>query len=77
MLKIIIVLLLLGVLASLASGLVFLFRDADRTDSRRTLHALGVRVTLATALLGCVAWGFYTGELTLGAGAPWHGASAP
>lgn len=75
MLKFIIVVLLIGIVASLASGLVFLFRDAERTDSRRTLHSLGVRVTLAAALLACVFYGFYTGELRLGANAPWHPAT--
>ncbi len=73
MLKIIIAVLLLGVLASLVSGLVFLFKDTDRPESRRTLHALGVRVTLAAALLLTMAYGFYTGELTIGKSAPWHG----
>ncbi|MFM8356836.1 MAG: DUF2909 family protein, partial [Gammaproteobacteria bacterium] len=47
MLKVIIVLLLLGVVASLFSGLVFLFKDSDRADSKRTLYALGVRISLA------------------------------
>ena len=65
--------LLIGVIISLFSGLVFLFKDADRTDSRRTLHALGVRVTLAAALLGTMFYGFYTGQLRLGTNAPWHG----
>ena len=72
MIKFLIVILLIGVLASLFSGLVFLFKDADKQNSRRTLHALGVRITLAAALLLTVFYGFYTGELKLGANAPWH-----
>lgn len=74
MLKVIIVLLLLGVVASLTSGLVFLFKDTGRPDSKRTLYALGVRITLATLLLATIAYGFYTGELRMGVNAPWHNA---
>ena len=74
-LKIIIVILLIGVVASLMSGLFFLFKDSDRPESRRTLHALGVRVTLAAALLGTIFYGLYTGQLRLGTNAPWHGAT--
>ena len=73
MLKIIIVVLLIGVVASLISGLAFLFKDTDAPESRRTLHALGVRITLAGALMLTVGYGLYTGELRLGA--PWHGAT--
>ena len=73
MLKVIIVVLLIGVLISLFSGLVFLFKDTDTEDSKRTWYALGVRVTLATALLLTISYGFYTGELRMGANAPWHG----
>lgn len=73
MLKIIIVLLLLGVVASLFSGLVFLFKDSDRADSKRTLYALGIRISLAGALLITVLYGFYSGQLRLGTNAPWHG----
>ncbi len=75
MLKAVIVVLLIGVIISLFSGLVFLFKDAERPDSRRTLRALGVRVTLAAALLGTMFYGFYTGELRLGTNAPWHGSA--
>lgn len=71
-LKIVIVVLLAGVVLSLFSGLVFLFKDSDRQDSRRTLYALGVRITLAAALLLTVFYGFYTGQLRMGTNAPWH-----
>lgn len=72
LLKTIILLLLLGVVLSLFSGLVFLFKDSDRHDSRRTLYALGVRISLAAALLLTVLYGFYTGQLRIGESAPWH-----
>ena len=75
MLKVIIVVLLIGVLISLFSGLVFLFKDSGRTDSKRTLYALGIRITLATALMGTVFYGVYTGELRMGVHAPWHEAN--
>ncbi|MBT7332908.1 MAG: twin transmembrane helix small protein [Gammaproteobacteria bacterium] len=72
MLKVLIVVLLLGVIVSLFSGLVFLFKDTDKNDSKRTLNALGVRVTLATALVLTIGYGLYTGELRMGTNAPWH-----
>ena len=74
-LKVLIVFLLIGVVVSLFSGLVFLFKDTDREDSKRTLYALGVRVTFATALLITIFYGFYTGQLRMGVNAPWHQAS--
>ncbi|MEZ5594881.1 MAG: DUF2909 domain-containing protein [Pseudomonadales bacterium] len=72
MLKVIILVLFAGVVVSLFSGLAFLFKDTERPESRRTLHALGVRITLAIALLATIAYGLYTGELGVGAKAPWH-----
>jgi len=72
LLKVIIIVLLLGVIASLFSGLVFLFKDSDRSDSKRTLYALGVRISLAAMLLATIFYGFYTGKLRLGTNAPWH-----
>jgi protein-S-isoprenylcysteine O-methyltransferase Ste14 len=71
-LKVVIVLLLIGVVASIFSGLVFLFKDSDKRDSKRTLYALGIRISLAAALLTAVLYGFYTGELRMGTNAPWH-----
>lgn len=72
MLKAVILVLLIGVVLSLFSGLVFLFKDSDRQDSRRTLYALGIRITLAAALLLTVFYGLYTGQLRMGTNAPWH-----
>ena len=70
-LKAIIVVLLLGVVASLFTGLGFLFKDSGRNDSKRLLYALGVRISLAATLLLVVFYGLQTGQLTLHA--PWHG----
>lgn len=67
-LKIIIVLLFIGVVASLSSGLVFLLKDIG-LQSKRTLYALGIRITLAALLLLSVFYGLYTGQL--GSSAPW------
>ncbi|MFT6300761.1 MAG: hypothetical protein ACJA2R_000778, partial [Saprospiraceae bacterium] len=50
MLKVIIVLLFIGVIVSLSSALVFLMKDLGNTR-KRTLYALGVRISLAVALL--------------------------
>ena len=71
-LKALIVILLIGVLVSLFTGLTFLFKDTGREDSKRTWYALGVRVSLATALVLTISYGLYTGELKMGSNAPWH-----
>lgn len=68
MLKVIIVILLIAIILSLGSGAVFFF--TDQGEGRRTLHALGVRVTLAVLLVLCLTYGVLSGELTLNA--PWH-----
>ena len=74
-LKALILLLLVCVILSLFSGLFFLFKDTDRTDSKRTWYALGVRIFFATALLVTIFYGFYTGQLRIGTSAPWHSAT--
>ena len=76
MLKVIIVILLICVILSLMSGLVFLFKDTGKPNSRRLWYALGVRITFATLRLMTIGYGFYTGELRMGLNAPWHEASA-
>lgn len=68
LLKIIIVVLFLAVVASLFSGAVFFFKDQGTT--KRTLYALGVRITLAALLMIAVVYGIMTGQL--GLNAPWH-----
>ena len=69
-LKIIIVLLFLAIVASLSSGLLFLLKDMG-SQSKRTLYALGIRITLAALLLISIFYGIYTGQL--GSRAPWDG----
>jgi ABC-type sulfate transport system permease component len=68
LLRTIIVLLLIAMIASLASGAVFFFKDQG--ESKRTLHALGVRIGLAVLLIICITYGVLSGEL--GLNAPWH-----
>lgn len=67
-LKLIIVILFIGVVASLSSGLVFLLKDIE-SPTKRTVYALGVRITLAALLLSTIFYGLYTGQL--GSQAPW------
>lgn len=67
-LKVLIVMLFIGLVASLSAGLVFLLNDVG-SPRRRTLYALGVRVALATALVLSIAWGFWSGRLN--STAPW------
>jgi len=71
LLKIMIVLLLLGLIASLGSGFYYLLVDQGDKTKRRTLHSLGVRVSLAAALLAVVIYGVATGQL--GHNTPWDG----
>ncbi len=68
-LKIIIVILFLAVLGSLSSGLIFLLKDMGASDKKRTLYALGIRISLAALLLLSILYGVYSGLLT--STAPW------
>lgn len=63
MLKVLIVVLLLAVIASLFSSLTFLIRDESRKS--RTVNALIVRVVLSVLLLVVIAISIWTGELQL------------
>jgi hypothetical protein len=67
-LKITIVLLFLAILASLSSAFLYLLKDVG-SQSKRTVYALGIRVTLAGLLLACIGYGLYSGQL--GSTAPW------
>lgn len=67
-LKVLIVVLFVCLLLSLTTGLVFLLRDVG-SSRRRTMYALGVRVTIASALLLTIGWGFWSGRLN--STAPW------
>lgn len=68
MLKIIIVVLALANILCLGSGAVFFFKDQG--EGKRTLYALGLRVTLALLLIATLVYGVMTGQL--GLNAPWH-----
>jgi len=67
MLKIVIVLLLVGILISLACGFVFFYQDKGR--SKRVMYALGIRIALAVTLMACILFGLVTGQLSMQA--PW------
>ncbi|MBV4461060.1 MULTISPECIES: twin transmembrane helix small protein [Pseudomonas] len=67
MLKAAIVLMLIATVISLFSGLFFLVKDDS--GSNRLVIALSVRVTLAAATVGLIAWGFWSGQLV--SHAPW------
>lgn len=69
-LKVLILVLIIAMVLSLSSALVFLLKDFGN-ERRRTLYALGVRVTIAVLLLICLTYGFATGILTNAA--PWTG----
>lgn len=63
MLKVLIVVLLLAVIASLFSSLSFLIRDESRRS--RTVNALIVRVVLSVLLLAVIGFAIWSGELQL------------
>lgn len=67
MLKAIIIILLVALIISLFSGLIFFVKDQGTT--RRTVHSLGVRLFFAVLLMGVVIYGLYTGKLD--STAPW------
>ena len=63
MLKTLIVLLMIALVASLASGLVFLMSDQGNPDKKRLFASLGVRLGLGACLLLVIVYGVITGEL--------------
>ena len=69
MLKTLIVLLMIALVASLASGPVFLMSDQDNPDKKRLFNALGVRLALGACLLLVMRYGVMTGQL--GQQNPW------
>lgn len=69
-LKPVIVIMFILLVISLGSGFVFLMKDQGKT--KRTLHSLGVRVTLAAILMGLIGYGVLTGSLA--SKAPWSAA---
>jgi uncharacterized protein YneF (UPF0154 family) len=77
LLKFFIVVLVLALLVSLASGFYFLMADQGDKNKRRTFHSLGVRVSLAVCLMLLIIYGIASGQLI--SRAPWEqsaGASA-
>jgi succinate dehydrogenase/fumarate reductase cytochrome b subunit len=69
-LKLLILILIALMTISLFNGLYVLFQDQGAPESRRTFHRLVIRACLATALLGTMVYGFYTGKLQ--SSAPWN-----
>ncbi len=63
MLKILIILLMICLVASLGSGFYFLMKDQGDRNSRRTLHSLGVRLGLALGLALLIVYGVASGQL--------------
>ncbi|HDZ58244.1 MAG TPA: twin transmembrane helix small protein [Pseudomonas xinjiangensis] len=66
-LKLAILVLLAALVTSLFSGLFFLMKDTG--SSNRLVHALTVRIALTVALMGLIAFGFWSGQL--GWNTPW------
>lgn len=66
-LKTAIIIVFVALLLSLGSGLVFLFKD--KGEGKRTMYALGIRVTLAATLLVLITYGVLSGQLH--SQAPW------
>ncbi|QFU74187.1 DUF2909 domain-containing protein [Halioglobus maricola] len=75
MFKIVIVILLVALVASLGSGFYYLMLDQGDKNKKRTFHSLGVRLGLAIALLAVITYGIATGQL--GHGTPWDPGPGP
>lgn len=58
-LKIVVVVLLVGILISLGSGLIFLLKD--KGDSKRTVKALTVRIALSLIVFALLMLGYLAG----------------
>jgi hypothetical protein len=70
LLKFLIVVLLLALLASLATGFYFLMTDQGDTTKRRLFHSLGVRISIAITLMLLIVYGVSSGKLH--SKAPWE-----
>ena len=68
-LKVVIILLFLGILATLSGAFYTLLQDQGN-KSKRTVHLLAIRVALAALLIILVTWGVWSG--TLGLSSPWY-----
>ena len=69
MLKTVIIILVVLVIISLFSSLVFLFLDRGNPKKKRIMYGLGFRVTLGAIILILITYGIFTGQL--GNNAPW------
>ncbi len=65
MFNLLIVIVMLAILISLGSGLVFLVLDRGKTE--RTVISLSVRVALSILLLALLGWGFWSRFIVPGA----------
>ena len=63
MLKALIILLMIALVVSLGSGLVFLLSDQGNTEKRRLFNSLGIRLGLGFSLLSVILYGVMTGQL--------------
>jgi len=63
MLKALIILLMIALVVSLASGLIFLLSDQGSTEKRRLFNSLGIRLGLGFSLLCVILYGVMTGQL--------------
>ena len=63
MLKTLSVLLMIALVASPASGMVFLMSDRGNPDKKRLFTSLGVRLGLGACLLLVILYGVMTGQL--------------
>ena len=75
MLKFLIVLFMIALVASLASGAYFLMSDQGDKTKRRLFNSLGVRLGLAATLMGLIIFGVATGQL--GHRNPWDAGPKP
>ena len=63
MLKTVILLLMIALVASLASGLVFLMSDQGNPEKKRLFTSLGARLGIGVCLLLVILYGVITGQL--------------
>ena len=75
LLKILIVIFMLALVASLGSGFYFLMTDQGDKHSRRLFNSLGVRLGLAIGLIVLITYGVATGQL--GHSNPWDPGPIP
>jgi uncharacterized membrane protein len=66
---------MVALVASLGSGFYYLMLDQGDKTRRRTFHSLGVRLTLAIALMSVIIYGVATGQL--GNRNPWDPGPRP